>query len=106
MKKVRGLGFDHAALICYNKIMPSVYVIYISHANRKNWLGFFFWDGYWKKDSVENVSFDEAEMTADEALVAMGSTEAAQALARGYHLSVKRFDDSEDQGTVVWSSAL
>ena len=90
--------------------MPNVYVIYVDHARRQdsagraNWLGFLFWDGYWKLDSIENVSFDDAEMKADEALVAIGSPYAGQLQARGYRLSVKRFEDSEDQGTVVWAS--
>ena len=86
------------------------YYIYVERPRHPNWLGFLFWDGdCWRVASVEDVSFEEAELTADDALVAIGSPFAAQCVARGYHLSVKRFPKHEEhpdygQGKEIWTS--
>lgn len=85
------------------------YYIYVEKRTREGWLGFLFWDGAWRIASVEDVSFEQAELTADDALVAIGTPFAAQQVARGYRLTVKRFPKHEDhpdygQGKEIWSS--
>jgi len=89
--------------------MDSVYVIYVAPnaiplASACDWLGFLIFDQEWKIVSVEEVGFPAAEMSYDRALVGINTPVAKQALTVGYVFDIKRFDDPEDQGTVVWSS--
>lgn len=71
------------------------------------WLGFILRDrtqpGGWRLVSVEEATYQQAEGTLDDALTAIGSQAAKDAMASHY-LEVKRFAGAEDgQGDAIWS---